>query len=58
MTEAWQEAAPILDGVISLMNWGENSEGGCDEKITAVRGLLMEVYERCANEFANESGNE
>ena len=58
LTEAWQEAAPILDGVIALMNWGENSEGGCDEKITAVRALLIEAYERSADKPADESANE
>jgi len=54
LTETWGEAEPILDGVLALMNWGENSAGGCDEKLTAVRTLLMEAHERrCANASIN-----
>jgi len=54
LTETWQEAEPILDGVIALMNWGENSTGGCDAKLTAVRALLMEAHERrCVNTPVN-----
>ncbi len=50
LTESWEEAEPVLDSVIALMKWGESSQKGRAEKITAVRALLIEAYERSADE--------
>jgi hypothetical protein len=44
--QEWQKARPILDGVMDLLNWKNDSPDGIAEKLTAVRDLLLEAYER------------
>lgn len=46
LAEEWQKARPVLDGVVGLLNWKNDSPGAITEKLTAVRDLLLEAYER------------
>ncbi len=46
LTGEWQKARPILDGITALLNWKNDSPEAVAEKITAVRDILLEAYER------------
>ncbi|NKQ35204.1 MAG: hypothetical protein HF973_06245 [Chloroflexi bacterium] len=46
LTEEWQKARPTLDRIMSLLNWRNDSPEAAAEKVTAVRDVLLEAYER------------
>jgi len=46
LTEAWRQARPVLDGVLALLNWKDESTEAVAEKLSAVRHALVSAYER------------
>jgi len=46
LAEAWRQARPVLDGVLSLLNWKNETAGAVAEKLSAVRDALVSAYER------------
>ncbi len=46
LTEEWQRAQPVLDRIMSLLDWKNDSPEAVVEKVTAVREILLEAYER------------
>lgn len=46
LAEAWRQAQPVLDGVLSLLNWKNESAEAVAEKLSAVRDALVSAYER------------
>ena len=46
VAETWQKAQPVLDKVVDLLNWKNDSPEAIAEKLTAVRDVLLEAYER------------
>lgn len=46
LAQEWQKARPVLDGVVELLNWKNDSPDAINEKITAVRDALLEAYAR------------
>jgi hypothetical protein len=51
LADEWRKARPILDRITALLNWKNDSSEAADqmsavEKVTAVRDVLLEAYER------------
>lgn len=46
LVEEWQKARPVLDRVVNLLDWKNESPAAIAEKLTAVREALLEAYER------------
>ncbi len=49
LTEEWQEAKPILDRVNSLLDWKQRISTNNDEKVVAVRDILLKAYHKEAS---------
>jgi hypothetical protein len=46
----WQKAKPVLEGIHRLLDWQNESEEEIDDKLTAVRDVLLEAYNRTQEE--------
>ena len=46
LTEAWQEAQPVVARVNRLLDWRNESSEAIDLKLTAVRDALLDAYQR------------
>ena len=46
LTEEWQAAQPVYDSIHRLLDWSNETPAEVAEKVTAVRDLLLEAYER------------
>ena len=41
----WEQASPVLDRVMTLLTWKNESEAAISEKLSAVRDVLVAAYE-------------
>ncbi len=46
LAEEWKNAKPILDRVLALLNWQNETAEERDRKVTAVHEILLEAYRR------------
>ncbi|MCP4994665.1 MAG: hypothetical protein GY934_12895 [Gammaproteobacteria bacterium] len=46
LTEEWQQAEPMLEKIDNLLNWKNDTSEAIAEKVTAVRTILLEAFER------------
>jgi hypothetical protein len=46
LAEEWQSAQPVLEKVMALLNWKNDSAGAVAEKLAAVRAVLLEADKR------------
>jgi hypothetical protein len=46
LTEAWQQAEPLLQKIENLLNWKNGTPAAITEKITDVRTILLAAYEK------------
>jgi hypothetical protein len=42
----WEQASPVLDRVMGLLTWKNESEAAITEKLSAVREALLAVHEK------------
>ena len=66
LAEEWENAKPILDRVLALLNWQNETPDANSQKVTAVHEILLEAYRRqepsylpqLKMEFAQETSDE
>jgi hypothetical protein len=46
LAEEWRKARPMLDGILSLLNWKNENAGAIAEKLSAVRDALVTAHGR------------
>lgn len=44
--EEWRKARPVLDGVLSLLNWKNENDEAIADKLSAVRDVLVTAHKR------------
>jgi hypothetical protein len=52
----WEQASPVLDRVMGLLTWKNESEAAITEKLSAVREALLAVHEK--EPAINQSGQQ
>jgi hypothetical protein len=46
LAEEWRKARPVLDGVLTLLNWKNENEKAIADKLSAVRDALVTAHRR------------